>query len=157
MKKALFFLCVIGLSLAQDSDINSHLSKNSAMLKNYYLAVKKQSANAQYVRFRDFFLIDTKSYYALSPQEKKSLASSLLVMIAIYKRSKPLYSDFGGVSMDGILAEDIDDRRAKTFHYRFDGRYYTDLQNLKKSHILYAYCSLPGFNRCVLLGIGEEW
>lgn len=138
------------------NDINFYLEKKNSRLWSYYHQVKKQSMLKKYPIFRQRNLIVQKSYQQL-PQEEKKVFYNHLAFVAFYLRSRPVYSDFGGISIKGKLAEEINDLKAKDYFYLFDGRYYTDLMNVDLNKILYAYCRLPNFDSCVLLGIGEEW
>lgn len=152
MKKLFYFVlcyCCFGL------DINAYLEKNDAMLWNFYQQVIKQSAQKNYPLYANKPIITQKHYQNLSKEEKQSF--DYIALIAFYPQSKPLYNDFGGVSIKGILAEDIEDRNAKVYFYIFDGRYYTDLTAITKDKRIYAYCKPPRLNHCILLGIGEEW
>lgn len=135
-------------------DINDFLLKNDAVLWNFYQKVKEQSAQQNYPIFSRRFLIDQISYEKLSNEEKKKFFNHL-VFIVFYLKDKPLYSDFGGVSVRGM--SETYDGDMKEFYYLFDGRYYTDLGNVDRDKRLFAYCVLPNFHHCILLGIGEEW
>ena len=137
-------------------DISAHLERNDSALWAYYQQVQKQSILRDYPRFRGQILIDQKTYQNLSKEEKKSFANQV-VLVALYLEGEISYSEFGGVSAQGILAEEREDRRARRHYYLFDGRYYRDLLAVQKERRVYAYCKLPRFENCILLGVGEEW
>ncbi|WP_104697601.1 MULTISPECIES: hypothetical protein [unclassified Helicobacter] len=153
MKQIFYFLLSIPLFA---SNINDYLIKNENKLWSYYHQVKKQSIRGDYPIFRQNLLIDQRSYEQL-PKDKRRIFHNHLVFIAFYLRSKPVYSDFGGVSIKGRIAEETGGLGARDYFYLFDGRYYTDLMNVDRDKRIYAYCRLPNFNSCILLGIGEEW
>ncbi len=141
------------MSFVLSKDINFYLDRNDAVLWEFYTQVKRQFPN--HPTFGNRILIAQKNYENLSKEEQRAFEHQV-VFVALLLQSKPVYNDFGGVSVRGILAEDQGDRRAKNYWYQFDGRYYTDLAMIKEKRI-YAYCKLPRFNHCILLGIHEEW
>ncbi|MDO7253843.1 hypothetical protein [Helicobacter cappadocius] len=133
-----------------------YLYENIQILKSYYKQVKVQSIQKKYPIFRKRYIIEHSVYSGLSENEKQKLNGQLVLTNFILKNFIK-YSNFGGIGVGGILAEQYDDKKAKTFYLSFDGRYLTDLEFLGLGSELYAYCVLPNFNHCVLLGIGEDW
>lgn len=133
-------------------DINYYLEKNHANLWEFYQTIKKQSLEGKYTTFRKRLIIDQKNYTLLNKWQKKKFDGQI-VLVVFYKTSKPNYSNFGGVSIDGVLVDDKDEKAPKTYYYKFDGRYYTDLEIVDSKRALYAYCILPHFKHCILLGI----
>lgn len=146
-------------------DINYYLTKNDKILWNYYNRVILQSQKQDYPIYRGRYIIDAKSYLSLSSQAKQDLSGQIVFASVIVEDStkgskspKSLnYSEFGGISIRGILAQDVDDRNAKTYFFKLDSRYYSDLEALDKGRRIYLYCILPSFSYCVMLGIHEEW
>lgn len=67
------------------------------------------------------------------------------------------YSNLGGISILGILSSDKKNNEPRIFYLKFDGRYLSDLEFLGIGSDLFAYCVLPNFNQCILLGIGEKF
>ena len=160
MRRIVGLLSVFGalgaLRVLCAEDINAHLERNDSALWAYYQQVQKQSLLRDYPRFRGQILIDQKTYQNLSKEEKRSFANQVM-LVALYLEGEISYSEFGGVSAHGILAEEREDRRARRYYYLFDGRYYSDLLAVQKERRIYAYCKLPRFENCILLGVGEEW
>lgn len=146
-------------------DINYYLARNDKILWNYYNQVILQSQKQDYPTYRGRYIIDAKSYLSLSSQAKQDLSGQIVFASVILEDStkgskspKSLnYSEFGGISIRGILAQDVDDRNAKTYFFKLDSRYYSDLEALDKGRRIYLYCILPSFSYCVMLGIHEEW
>ena len=137
-------------------NINAHLERNDSALWAYYQQVQKQSLLRDYPRFRGQLLIDQKTYQNLSKEKRRSFANQV-ALVALYLGGGISYSEFGGVSARGVLAEEREDRRAKRFCYLFDGRYYSDLLAVQKWQWIYAYYKLPRFENCVLFGVEEKW
>lgn len=113
-------------------------------------AIVEGSVSREFVRFRGYSLIDYAIYQQISKQEIQSIPKPLLFFSGFFA-GKPLYSEFGGVS---VLAY-IDDS-SKPIHLNFQGRYFSDILAIGKQRF-YALCALSAVNRCLLLGIGERW
>ena len=109
-----------------------------------------------YPIYRGRKIITQQEYENLLADQKKDLFGQI-VLVSLFLRDQILYSNLGGITIQGVLAEEVQDRRAKTYFYKFDGRYYEDFKALDKTHRVYAYCILPSFSQCLLLGIHEEW
>lgn len=63
------------------------------------------------------------------------------------------YSNFGGVGIGAKLSPND----TSTFYLNFDGRYLSDLELFDIGAEIFAYCVLPRLDKCIMLGIGEEW
>lgn len=128
------------------------LDKYIPSLEKFYETLNLNSAKGQYARFRGRILIDHKTYDSLS-QSQKSKFQGALVMSRVYVSAFLKYSEFGGVGIGGkFQLSDEKDR-----YFSVDGRYFTDLQDLGVDHLIYLLCVLPRFDKCIVLGIGEEW
>lgn len=141
-------------------DINYYLDKNDALLWRYYNQVIKQSKSQNYPIYAKRYIIDAKSYSELSSNAKQALRGQIVFASIILDTTsnKTLnYSELGGISIKGILAQDADNKAAKKYFFKFDPRYYSDLEALDKKRRIYAYCILPSFSSCIMLGIHEEW
>ncbi|PAF53922.1 hypothetical protein BKH42_04065 [Helicobacter sp. 13S00482-2] len=126
------------------------------ILKSYYKQVKLQSVQKNYPIFRGRYIIEHSTYVGLSNDEKDRLNGQLVLTNFILKDFIK-YSNLGGIGVSGILVSEYKNKKARIFYLSFDGRYLSDLQFLGLQSNLYAYCVLPNFNHCILLGIGEDW
>ena len=63
------------------------------------------------------------------------------------------YSELGGVGLGGRFERG--DERVR--YFSVDSRYLSDLQELGADTLIYLLCVLPRFDKCVVLGIGEEF
>ncbi len=141
-------------------DINYYLEKNDALLWSYYNQVIKQSKKQNYPIYSRRYIIDAKSYSELSSNAKQMLRGQIVfasIIIDTTSNKTLNYSELGGISIKGILAQDAEEKNAKKYFFKFDSRYYSDLEALDKKRRIYAYCILPSFSSCILIGIHEEW
>lgn len=118
-------------------------------LKAAHQAILQGSVSRNFVRFRGYSLIDYTIYKQMSKQEIKAIKKPLVFFSGVLS-GKPLYSEFGGVSIDAYADNEM---RA---HLNFQGRYFSDLIATKQDRF-YALCALSAINRCLLLGVGERW
>ena len=129
-----------------------HLDQNSEILNNFYEQVKKQSEEKNYPFFRSRVLIEHSIYRTLPPQEKTSLQGGI-VLTRFFISSFIKYSHLGGVGIGGRFTKNAEEE----MYFSFDGRYLSDLEALGIGREIFAYCVLPRFDKCIMLGIGEEW
>lgn len=118
-------------------------------LKVAHQAILQGSVSREFVRFRGYSLIDYTIYKQMDKQEIKNIKKPLVFFSGVLIGS-PLYSEFGGVSIDAYADNET---RA---HLNFQGRYFSDLIAIGQDRF-YALCALSAINRCLLLGIGERW
>lgn len=133
-----------------------YLDENIHILQSYYAQVKKQSFQKQYPIFRHRYIIEHSAYLRLSQPDREKLKGQLVFTNFILKKFIK-YSNLGGIGVGGIFPANSGDKKARVFYLSFDGRYLSDLEFLGLGSELYAYCVLPNFNHCILLGIGEDW
>lgn len=146
--------CQFFLSGAKNA--SDYLKEEHQILDSYYQQVKIQSQRGQYPVFRGRKIIEHSVYATLENMQKKYFKGELVLSHFILKEFIK-YSHLGGVGIGGILASEVENKKAKIFYLKFDGRYLSDLEFLGIGSELYAYCVLPDFNHCILLGIGEDW
>ncbi|WP_143428890.1 hypothetical protein [Helicobacter sp. 12S02634-8] len=101
-------------------------------------------------------MIEHSVYTALEPIKKQELKGALVMSYFILK-SFIKYSHLGGVGVSGVLVLEAKGKKPRVFYLQFDGRYLSDLEVLGIGSELFAYCVLPDFNQCILLGINEDW
>lgn len=133
-----------------------YLDENISLLQSYYAQVKKQSLQKQYPIFRGRYIIEHSAYLRLEQIDREKLKGQLVFTNFILKKFIK-YSNLGGIGVGGIFPLDDGNKKARVFYLSFDGRYLSDLEFLGLGSELYAYCVLPNFNHCILLGIGEDW
>ncbi|PAF52687.1 hypothetical protein [Helicobacter sp. 13S00477-4] len=133
-----------------------YLKEQVPILKSYYNQVKSQSLDKNYPIFRNRKIIEHSVYLHLKNKDKQNFKGQI-VLTHFFLKNFIKYSNFGGVGVGGILVSESDDKKAKLHYYKFDGRYLSDLELLGIGLDIYAYCILPDFNQCILLGIGEDW
>lgn len=133
-----------------------YLNENIYILQSYYAQVKKQSFQKQYPIFRGRYIIEHSAYLRLDEKDKEKLIGQLVFTNFILKKFIK-YSNLGGIGVGAIFPLDDGNKKARVFYLSFDGRYLSDLEFLGLGSELYAYCVLPNFNHCILLGIGEDW
>lgn len=121
-------------------------------LERLYQTLASNSAQGKYARFRGRILIEHKAYNAL-PQAQRQQLQGALVLSRVYISAFLKYSELGGVGIGGKFGLDEEQSR----YFSVDGRYFSDLQELGVDHLIYLLCVLPRFDKCLLLGIGEEW
>ncbi|PAF44200.1 hypothetical protein BJI48_03185 [Helicobacter sp. 11S02596-1] len=163
MKKILLALLILNCQFFLISaenraikDATFYLKRESQTLKSYYQQVILQSKNAQYPVFRGRKIIEHSVYNGLTNAQKNALKGELVLSYFIL-RDFVKYSHLGGVGVGGVLVSEAKDKKPRMFYLKFDGRYLSDLEFLGMGSELYAYCVLPHFNHCILLGIGEDW
>ncbi|PAF42247.1 hypothetical protein [Helicobacter sp. 11S03491-1] len=135
---------------------NDYLKEQSKILQSYYNQVKKQSIKKQYPIFRGRKIIEHSVYLSLDKEQKKHWIGQI-VFSQFILQDFIKYSNFGGIGVAGILADEYGSKKPRIFYLKLDGRYLSDLESLGIHSELYTYCILPNFNQCILLGIGEEW
>lgn len=133
-----------------------YLNENAKILSSYYQQVKKQSRAKQYPTFRGRYVIEHSVYLDFDDKTKQKLQGNLIITNFILKKFIK-YSNLGGIGVGGIFPSDSGNKKARVFYLSFDGRYLSDLEFLGLGSELYAYCVLPNFNHCILMGIGEDW
>lgn len=129
-----------------------YLEQYAPMLRSYVLQVKQQSSEKNYAFYSSRPIIETSVYNDLSADEKEALRGGI-VLVGAYIAEFIKYSHLGGVGIGAKLKPNDE----KTFYMSFDGRYLSDLEAFGIGKEIFAYCVLPRFDKCIMLGIGEEW
>lgn len=132
------------------------LEKHRKVLESYYNEVKIQSLKKEYLYFRHRKIIEHSAYLLLKDKETMEINGGIVLTNFILKKITG-YSNLGGISILGILSSDKKNKESRIFYLKFDGRYLSDLEFLGIGSDLFAYCVLPNFNQCILLGIGENF
>ncbi|TLD82148.1 hypothetical protein LS68_003890 [Helicobacter sp. MIT 05-5293] len=152
---------ILGILSAKDDSPNPYtlpkdgayyLEHNTEILNNFLEQVKKQSEERNYPFFRSRPLVEHTVYRTLSPKEKESLQGGI-VLTRFFLSSFIRYSHLGGVGVGGKFTKNAENE----MYFSFDGRYLSDLKALGLGREIFAYCVLPRFDKCIMLGIGEEW
>lgn len=130
-----------------------YLQQYAPMLRSFVLQVKKQSLEKNYAFYSSHRpIIESSVYSDLSANEKEALRGGI-VLVGAYIAEFIKYSHLGGVGIGAKLKPNDE----KTFYMSFDGRYLSDLEAFGIGKEIFAYCVLPRFDKCIMLGIGEEW
>lgn len=137
---------------SQPKDGTYFLQRFTPSLQAFYEKLEENSANGQYARFRGRILIGHRAYNAL-PRDKKAKLQGAIVFTRVYISAFLKYSEFGGVGIGGRFGRADEEVR----YFSVDGRYFSDLQELGVDRLVYLLCVLPRFDKCLVLGIGEEW
>ncbi|MCX2716619.1 hypothetical protein OQH61_02590 [Helicobacter sp. MIT 21-1697] len=166
----IFFLCVtFNLALAGGNaainqepnpfsfpkDGSYYLERNTDLLEAYLEQVKKQTLEQNYPLYSSKParpIVEYSAYRTLSQKDKTSLRGAL-VLVGAFISEFIRYSNFGGVGIGAKLKPNDE----HTFYLNFDGRYLTDMGAFGIGRKIFAYCVLPRFDKCIMLGIGEEW
>ncbi|WP_147288724.1 hypothetical protein [Helicobacter marmotae] len=133
-------------------DESYYLERNAPMLRDYVRVVREQSAQKNYPLYSSRPIIEYSIYHNLSKSEKDSMRG-FLVLVQAYVAEFIKYSHLGGVGI-GAKSTPNDEH---IFYLSFDGRYLSDIESLGIGKEIFAYCVLPRFDKCIMLGIGEEW
>jgi len=115
--------------------------------------VHVQSLEENFPFYDRRILVEHRAYRTFTQSQKDNLKGGI-VLVSGFISSFIKYSNFGGVGVDMKFTKQDNE----AFYINFDGRYLTDLDILKnEKKKIYAYCVLPRFDKCIMLGIGEEW
>lgn len=137
---------------SQPKDGAYFLQRFTPSLQTFYETLETNSINGQYARFRRRILIGHKAYDAIDSAQKAKLQGAL-VLSRVYISAFLKYSELGGVGLGGRFERG--DERVR--YFSVDSRYFSDLQELGADTLIYLLCVLPRFDKCLVLGIGEEW
>ncbi len=96
-------------------------------------------------------MIEYSVYRSFTDSQKLKWRGGL-VLIGAYIAEFIKYSHLGGVGVGARLTPNDE-----SFYLSFDGRYLSDLESFGLGQEIFAYCVLPRFDKCIMLGIGEEW
>lgn len=132
-----------------------YLERNTQILESYLEQVKKQSLEHNFPLYSTKParpIVEYSAYRTFSQKEKESLRGGL-VLVGAFISEFIKYSHLGGVGMGARLTPNDE----HIFYLSFDGRYLTDIDMFGIGRKIYAYCVLPRFDKCIMLGIGEEW
>lgn len=122
------------------------------MLRSYVLQVRRQSLQKNYPFYSSRPVVEYSVYRGLPQSDKDALRGGIL-LVGAYISEFIKYSHLGGVGIGGKLKKNDEN----AFYMSFDGRYLTDLESFGLGKEIFAYCVLPRFDKCIMLGIGEEW
>lgn len=137
---------------AFDKDGAYYLKRNTPLLESYIAQVRKQTLEGSYPTYGGRWLVEYSAYRGLAESKRASLRGGV-VLVGAYLAEFIKYSHLGGVGVGAKLKRDD----VESFYLSFDSRYLTDLESLGLGRKIYAYCVLPRFDKCIMLGIGEEW
>ena len=132
-----------------------YLERNTEVLESYLEQVKKQTLEKNYPLYSTKPvrpIVEYSPYRTLSQQDRESLRGGL-VLVGAFISEFIKYSHFGGVGIGAKLKPNDEE----SFYLNFDGRYLSDIDFFGIGRKIYAYCVLPRFDKCIMLGIGEEW
>lgn len=129
-----------------------YLEQYAPMLRSYVLQIKKQSLEKNYAFYSSRPIVEYSAYGYLSDDEKETLRGGI-VLVGAYIAEFIKYSHLGGVGIGAKLKAGDEE----SFYISFDGRYLSDLEAFGIGKEIFAYCVLPRFDKCIMLGIGEEW
>lgn len=140
----------------KDIDSKEVLESKTKQLEAYYKQVDKQSKEKNYIRFNGKRVISHAQFSQLSLGEMHSY-SAYIVFSEFYIQWVSPHNQLNGVSVGGILSDEIGDKKAKIRYFKFAQRYYSTLHELGRGTKVYAYCAAPYITNCILTGIGEKW
>lgn len=132
-----------------------YLERNTEVLESYLEQVKKQTLEKDYPLYSSRParpIVEYSAYRTLSQQDRESLRGGI-VLVGAFINEFIKYSHLGGVGIGARLTPNDE----HIFYLNFDGRYLTDMEFFGIGRKIYAYCVLPRFDKCIMLGIGEEW
>lgn len=129
-----------------------YLEQYAPMLRSYVLQVRKQSLEKNYAFYSSRPIVEYSAYRDLSADDREALRGGI-VLVGAHIAEFIKYSHLGGVGIGAKLKPSDE----KTFYMSFDGRYLSDLEAFGIGKEIFAYCVLPRFDKCIMLGIGEEW
>lgn len=132
-------------------DGSYYLKQYAPMLRSYVEQVKKQSLEQDYPYYDRRPVIEYSVYRTYTDSQKLKWRGGL-VLIGAYIAEFIKYSHLGGVGVGARLTPN-----SESFYLSFDGRYLSDLESFGLGQEIFAYCVLPRFDKCIMLGIGEEW
>ena len=133
-------------------DGSYYLEQYAPILRDYVEVVRKQSLEKNYPFYSSRPIIEYSVYRGLKQADKESMRG-WIVLIRAYIAEFIKYSHLGGVGIGARLTPNDE----HIFYLNFDGRYLTDMEFFGIGRKIYAYCVLPRFDKCIMLGIGEEW
>lgn len=133
-------------------DGSYYLERYAPILRDYVRVVREQSLEGNYPFYSTRPIIEYSVYRTLKRADKDSMLG-WIVLVQAYIAEFIRYSHLGGVGLGAKLS--INDEN--TFYLSFDSRYLTDLKTFGIGKEIFAYCVLPRFDKCIMLGIGEEW
>ncbi len=156
MKALIVFALICGIKAKDLPDANAFLEFHRHNLTQTYQNVLQGSMNGDFVRFRGYNLIDYGVYKTMPESRILAIKKPLIFFRGIIV-SNPLYSEYGGATIQAVFIRESKEQKAKKVSLNFAGRYLSDLLTIGEGSEFYALCALPYVNRCVLLGIGERW
>lgn len=129
-----------------------YLNKNAAILESFVQVLRKQTLESNFAFYDRRFLVEHSAYRMLTKKQKDDLKGAI-VLTSGFLSSFIKYRHLGGVGIGMRINQHDEDM----FYLSFDGRYLSDLDALGLGAKIYAYCVLPRFDKCIMLGISEEW
>lgn len=133
-------------------DGSYYLERYAPILRDYVKVVREQSLAKNYPFYASRPIIEYSVYRGLTQKEKDSMRG-WIVLVNAYIAEFIKYSHLGGVGVGA--KQNINDEIP--FYLSFDGRYLSDIESFGIGKEIFAYCVLPRFDKCIMLGIGEEW
>lgn len=132
------------------------LKSNEKKLEEYYYQVDKQSRERNFVRFNGKKIISHSEFSKLSLGQMHSLHTYVILSMFYIQWVSP-HNQLDGVSVGGILADELGDKKAKVRYFKFAQRYYSALHEIGKDGKVFSYCAAPYLTSCILIGIDEAW
>lgn len=132
-------------------DGSYYLQAYAPMLRSYVAQVREQSLQKNFPFYSSRPIIEYSVYREL--KQRTEITHGWIVLVQAYIAEFIKYSHFGGVGIGAKLKASDE----QVFYLSFDGRYLSDIESFGIGKEIFAYCVLPRFDKCILLGIGEEW
>lgn len=110
---------------------------------SFYNQVAKQALEKNYITFRYRPLVTKESYHSLKFEEKENLIQRGGLVLVFSKISLFLFlNEQSGVALSTESGS----------YLKFDQKYYETLKDIGIGGDIKAMCTLPRFNKCILLG-----
>lgn len=132
------------------------LKKNEKKLESYYYQVDKQSSERNLVRFNGKKIISHDAFSKLSLGQMHSYHTYVILSMFYIQWVSP-HNQLDGVSVGGILASELGDKKPQVRYFKFAQRYYSALHEIGKGGRVFSYCAAPYLTSCILIGIDEAW
>lgn len=140
----------------KNSDSSAWLELNSKKLESYYKQVDKQSKQRNFVIFNGKRVISHDEFAKFTHNDVHTW-QTYIVLSEFYISWVSPHSDLGGISVGGILSNEINEKKPRIRYFKFAQRYYQALSKLGKGAKVYSYCAAPYITSCILIGINEKW
>lgn len=132
------------------------LQKNQKKLEAYYNQVDRQSRAQNFVRFNGKKIISHTAFSEMNLGQMHGL-HTYIVLSQFYIQWVSPHNQLDGVSVGGILTDEMGNKKAQVRYFKFAQRYYSALHEIGRGGKVFSYCAAPYMTSCILIGIDEAW